>query len=88
METMTLNDATSHLSDKIKEALDIVAPIETKTIGKKPINLWNTAGTKVSLKQSNTLYKKYKKNPTPENNELYTTYKKKTGLTCGAGLCS
>ena len=29
MESMDLEESTNHLSDKIKEALDIVAPVET-----------------------------------------------------------
>ena len=55
MEAMNLENATSYLSEKIKEALDIVAPVETKVLGKKPVNLWTTAGLKVSLKNSNNL---------------------------------
>ena len=60
-----------------RQGLDIVAPVETKQIGKKPINLWTTAGTRVSLKKSNQLYKKYKKNPTAEKKSEYKKYKKK-----------
>ena len=67
MEAMNLENATSHLSEIIKEALVIVAPVETRTLGKKPINLWITAGLKTSLKTSNNLYKVYKKQPTQEN---------------------
>ena len=60
MEAMNLENATSCLSERIKEALDIVAPVETKVIGKKPINLWTTAGLKVSLKIATT-YTRYAK---------------------------
>ena len=67
MEAMNLENATSYLSERIKEALDIVAPVETKVMGKKPINLWTTAGLKVSFKNSNNLYKIYRKHPTNEN---------------------
>ena len=77
MEAMNLENATSYLSEKIKEALDIVAPVETKVLGKKPVNLWTTAGLKVSLKNSNNLYKIYKKHPTTENKSKYKQYKKK-----------
>ena len=74
---MNLENATSYLSERIKEALDIVAPVETKVMGKKPINLWTTAGLKVSLKNSNNLDKIYKKHPTVENKSKYKQYKKK-----------
>ena len=67
MEAMNLENATSYLSKRLKEALDIVAPVETKVIGKKTISLWTTAGFKVSLKNSNNLYKISKKHPTDEN---------------------
>ena len=60
MESMNLEESTNHLSDKIKEALDIVAPVETKIQGKKPINLWTTGGIKVSLKKCTKLYRVYK----------------------------
>ena len=35
MSKTDVNEATKYLSDKIKEALDIVVPIETKTVGVK-----------------------------------------------------
>ena len=38
MEIMSLDEATDYLSDTITEILDIVAPVETKKMGKKPIN--------------------------------------------------
>ena len=72
-----LEESTNYLTDKINEGLDIVAPVETKQIGKKPINLWTRAGTRVSLKKSKQLYKKYKKNPTTEKKSEYKKYKKK-----------
>ena len=34
MEAMNRENATSYLSVRIKEALDIVAPVETKVMGK------------------------------------------------------
>ena len=51
VQAKDLENATSYLSERIKEALDIVAPVETKVMGKKPINLWTTAGLKVSFKK-------------------------------------
>ena len=77
MEDMNLNDSANYLTGKIKEALDIVAPVETKTIGKKPINLWVTGGIKVSMKTCNDLYKRYRKSPSDENRKKYKIYKKK-----------
>ena len=77
MEAMSLEESTNYLTNKINEGLDIVAPIETKQIGKKPINLWTPAGARVSLKKSNQLYKKYKKNPTAEKKSEYKKDKKK-----------
>ena len=38
MSITNINEATKYPSDKIKEALDIVAPIETKTVGIKKVN--------------------------------------------------
>ena len=64
MSTTYINEATKYLSDKIKEALDIVAPIETKTVGVKKVNQWATPGLLVSLKYSHKLYVKQKKQRT------------------------
>ena len=77
MEAMTIENATAYLTERIKEALDIVAPVETRELGKKTINLWTTAGLRVSLKQSNVLYKEYRKSPTPLNKQKYKDYKRK-----------
>ena len=77
MEAMTLDNATAYLSGRIREALDIVAPVETRKMGKKPFNQWTTAGLQVSLKQSNVLYKEYRKSPTPSNRQKYKDYKRK-----------
>ena len=77
MEAMTLDNATAYLSERIREALDIVAPVETRKMGKKPFNQWTTAGLQVSLKQSNVLYKEYRKSPTPSNRQKYKDYKRK-----------
>ena len=59
----------------IKKAMDIVAPITTKILSKKPINQWLTLGLKISLKQSNNLYRKWRKNCNPESKVEYKKYK-------------
>ena len=61
MSITDINKATKYLSDKIKEVLDIVAPIETKTVRIKKVNQWTTPGLLVSLKHSHKLYVKQKK---------------------------
>ena len=79
MESMNLEESTNHLSDKIKEALDIVAPVETKIQGKKTINLWTTGGIKTSLKQCTKLYRAHKKSPNENSKKEYKVYKKTIG---------
>ena len=76
MESMNLEESTSYLSEKIKEALDIVTPVETKIQGKRPINLWTTGGIKVSLKKCTKLYRVYKKSPSENSKKEYKVYKK------------
>ena len=76
MESMNLEESTSYLSEKIKESLDIVAPVETKIQGKRPINLWTTGGIKVSLKKCTKLYRVYKKSPNENSKKEYKVYKK------------
>ena len=76
MDAMTLEESTNYLTDRINSGLDMVAPIQTKCLGKKPTNLWTTAGTRVSLKKSNQLYKKYKKNPATEKISEFKKYKR------------
>ena len=44
MSKTDINEAMKYLSDKIKETLDIVAAIETKTVGVKKVNQWTTPG--------------------------------------------
>ena len=52
------NKAVNVLRQKIKEAMDIVAPVETKTVEKKPIDQWTTQGLKVSIITTEKLYQK------------------------------
>ena len=77
MEHMGLNEATEFLSNKITEILDIVAPIETKKISKKPINKWITQGLKISIKNGNRQYKALQNGRIPK--EEYVKYKKILG---------
>ena len=56
--------------------MDIVAPITTKILSKKTINQWLTPGIKISLKQSNTLYRKWRKSGKSESKIEYKKYKK------------
>ena len=61
MEAMNCEDSSEYLESKIKEAMDIVAPIETKIVKNKKENQWLTAGIRISLATSRLLYKRYKK---------------------------
>ena len=76
MSITNINEATKYPSDKIKEALDIVAPIETKTVGIKKVNQWTTPGLLVSLKHSHKLYVKQKKTKNATHKAEYKAYKK------------
>ena len=71
---MGLNEATNYLSNTITEILDIVAPVETKKMGKKPINKWITQGLKISLKNGNKQYKAVQNGRMPKGD--YVKYKK------------
>ena len=71
---MTLEQSTDHLIDRITEALDIVAPIETKEVGLRKLNPWLTQGLKISLKNGQKLYRKMKKSLTGK--QEYKKYKK------------
>ena len=66
-----IEESTKTLEGIITEAMDIVAPIETKTLSKKPINQWLTLGLKISLKQSNKLYRKWRKSRNPDSKVEY-----------------
>ena len=72
---MNIEESTNQLEGIIKEAMDIVAPITTKILSKKTINQWLTLGLKISLKQSNNLYRKWRKNRNPESIVEYKKYK-------------
>ena len=77
METMGLVEATEYLSSKITEILDIIAPVETKKMSKKPINKWITQGIKISLKNVNQQYKALQSGRLPKKE--YVKYKKILG---------
>ena len=61
MVNLDCEAATNFLESKIIEALDLVAPIETKIVKEKLENQWTTTGIKISLKRSHNLYKTYRK---------------------------
>ena len=60
METITCEEASEHLERNIIEAMDKVAPVETKKVKNKPENQWLTLGIKTSLAHAAKLYHKYK----------------------------
>ena len=60
IHSMDAESSTNHLIGKIQEAMDIVVPVETKELKKRPINQWTTPGIKISLKRAAKLYRKYK----------------------------
>ena len=68
--------AANFLTTKIQEAMDIVAPVQTKTLNRKPINQWATAGLKISIKTENKLYRNYRKNPSSELKCKHIKFKK------------
>ena len=74
---MSLDQATEYLSSTITEILDIVAPAETKKMGKKPINKWIMQGLKISLQNGNKQYKAVQNGKMPK--EEYVKYKKVLG---------
>ena len=72
---MNIEESTKKLEGIITEAMDIVAPVTTKILSKKPINQWLTLGLKVSLKESNNLYRKWRKTKNPDKKVEYKKYK-------------
>ena len=56
MEAMNCENSAIYLEDRIKEAMDIVAPIESKTIKNKVENQWTTLGIRTSLETAAKLY--------------------------------
>ena len=57
MQNLDCKAATNFLETKIIEALDLVAPIQTKIVREKLENQRTTTGIKVSLKRAHNLYK-------------------------------
>ena len=64
MESMNCETATAFLIDKITEAMDIVAPIETKEIKGNIINTWKTRAINISLSRQMSLYCTFKNSKT------------------------
>ena len=60
LDDMTLEQSTDHLIERITEAMDIVAPIETKEVGLKKITPWMTGGIKKSIATGRSMFKKGK----------------------------
>ena len=74
METMSCEDASNYLESKIIEAMDIVAPIETKKVRNKPENQWLTLGNKTSLAYAAKLYRKYRSSKKVIDKAAYKNY--------------
>ena len=73
--SINIEESTKKLESIITEAMDIVAPVTTKILSKKPINQWLTLGLKISLKESNNLYRKWRKTKNPDKKVEYKKYK-------------
>ena len=76
MSEMSCDQAATHLEMKITEALDIVAPIETKLVKTRIENQWTTLGIKTSLFMAMKLYKKFKRSKNSIHGAEYKHYKK------------
>ena len=76
MEGMDVNNSTDHLISRITEAMDIVAPVETKEVKLQTVNPWLTQGLTISLKASRKMYKRNKKNKDSAGWLEYKKYKK------------
>ena len=76
METMSCENAAKYLESNIVEAMDIVAPIETKKIRNKPENQWLTLGIKTSLAHAAKLYRKYRSSKKVIDKMVHKNYNK------------
>jgi len=74
MVNLDCEAATDFLETKIIEALDLVAPIQTKQIKEKLENQWTTPGIKISLKHSQALYKTYRRTRSIDDKANYKIY--------------
>ena len=61
IHSMNAESSADHLIRKIQEAMDIVAPLKTKKVKKKPVNQWTAPGIKICLKKAAKMCRKYKK---------------------------
>ena len=75
MESMDCETATAFLIDKITEAMDIVAPVETKEIEGNTMNTWKTKAINISLNKQRSLYCTYKNSNSISAKERYKKYK-------------
>ena len=70
-----IETSSKNLESVITEAMNIVEPIETKELGKRPINQWLMPGILISIKHSNKLFKQWKRNKTNTDKQFYRKYK-------------
>ena len=78
MNTMTVDESYTYLTDSIRITLDELAPLRPKQVkkGKKITNRWMTKGLIKSSKHKNKLLSKWLKNKTAENKQKFKIYKK------------
>ena len=79
MRLMNCDNATNDLLSTINTLLDIVAPIETKTLKVDQSNDWITPGISNSLATQAKLFRQFKTANTPESCTRYKKYKKLLG---------
>ena len=74
MDAMNCEDAAIHLNKVITEAMDIIAPVETKLVKPNVENQWTTQGIKTSLKTAAFLYKTSKRSKSLADRQKYKDY--------------
>ena len=76
MEDMNCKAATTYMLQKNTEALDIVAPVETKELKSMHNNTWLTQGISISLAKQQELFNDYKRANSDSTKERYNLYNK------------
>ena len=79
MRLMNCDNATNHLLSTINILLDIVAPIETKTLRVDQSNDWITPGISNSLATQAKLFRQLRAANNPASCNRYKQYKKILG---------
>ena len=79
MRLMNCDNATTHLLSTINTLLDIVAPIETKTLRVDQSNDWITPGISNSLATQAKLFRQFRAANNPDSCNRYKQYKKILG---------